>query len=77
MLVIDDLADSGITLEKSIEWLERSYGFYFSEPVKTGVLFYKSVSNFEPNYYVDYLDDSPWIHMPYEKYETISPADLR
>ena len=76
VLIIDDLADSGITLENSGEWLERSYGFYFSEPVKTGVLFYKSVSNFEPNHYVDYLDDSPWIHMPYEKYETIRPADL-
>ena len=76
VLIIDDLADSGITLEKSVEWLQRYYGFYFSEPVKTGVLFYKSVSNFVPNYYVDFLKDSPWIHMPYEKYESIRPNDL-
>ena len=76
VLIIDDLADSGITLEKSVEWLQSYYGFYFSEPVKTGVLFYKSVSNFVPNYYVDFLKDSPWIHMPYEKYESIRPNDL-
>jgi len=39
-------------------------------------LFYKSVSSFKPNYYVDYLEDSPWIHMPYEVYETMKPEEL-
>ena len=27
VLLVDDLADSGITLKKSIEWLEHFYGF--------------------------------------------------
>ena len=45
-------------------------------PIRTGVLFYKAVSSFKPNYYVDYLKDSPWIHMPYEKYEGIKVTDL-
>ena len=33
-------------------------------------------STFKPNYYIDYLDDSPWIHMPYEKYETMKPEEI-
>ena len=77
VLLVDDLADSGITLKKSIEWLEHFYGFYLDEPIRTAVLFYKAVSNFEPNYYVDYLKDSPWIHMPYEKYEELKVEDLK
>ena len=76
VLIVDDLADSGITLKKSIDWLNHTYGFYIDEPIRTGVLFYKSVSSFKPNYYVDYLEDSPWIHMPYEVYETMKPEEL-
>ena len=39
-------------------------------------IYYKSVSSYKPDYYVDYLEDSPWIHMPYEKYETLKPEDI-
>ena len=76
VLIVDDLADSGITLKKSIDWINHTYGYYIDEPIRTGVLFYKSVSSFKPNYYVDYLEDSPWIHMPYEVYETMKPEEL-
>ena len=76
VLLVDDLADSGITLKKSIDWLEHIYGFYLDEPIRTGVIYYKSVSAYKPNYYVDYLNDSPWIHFPYEKYEGLSVMDL-
>ena len=77
VLLVDDLADSGMTLKKSIEWLQHFYGFYLDEPVRTAVLFYKAVSSFKPNYYVDYLKDSPWIHMPYEAYEEMQIQDLK
>ena len=76
LILVDDLSDSGITLKKSIDWLEHFYGFYLDEPIRTAVLFHKAVSTFKPNYYVDFLEDSPWIHMPYEKYETMKPEDL-
>ena len=76
VLILDDLSDSGITLKKSLDWLNHTYCFYIDEPISTGVLFYKAVSAFKPDYYVDYLKDSPWIHMPYEKYETMKPEDL-
>ncbi|MDA1283899.1 MAG: phosphoribosyltransferase family protein [Proteobacteria bacterium] len=68
-ILVDDLADSGVTLHKSKKWLEHFYGFYFDEPMRTAVLFYKEVSTFQPDYYVDRYKDSPWIHMPFERYE--------
>ena len=77
VLLVDDLADSGITLKKSIDWLQHSYGFYLDEPVRSAVLFYKSVSKYKPDYYIDYLADSPWIYMPFEKYETMTIDDLK
>ena len=76
VLLVDDLADSGITLKKSIDWLQHFYGFYLDEPIITGVLFEKSVSSFKPDYRVDFLEDSPWIHMPFEKYEEMTVKDL-
>ena len=68
---------SGITLKKSIDWLEHIYGFYLDEPIRTAVIYYKSVSTYKPDYYIEYLENSPWIHFPYEKYEGISVQDLK
>ena len=76
ILLVDDLADSGMTLIKSIKWLEHFYGFYLDEKIKTAVLWHKSTSKFNPDYSVDYLDNSPWIHMPFEKYETTNIKDF-
>ena len=77
IIICINKSTTGITLKKSIEWLQHTYGFYIDEPIRTGVLFYKAVSTFKPNYYVDYLQDSPWIHMPYEKYEQLKVTDLK
>jgi uncharacterized protein len=75
VLVVDDLVDSGITLQRSLVWLERHYGFYIEE-IKTAVLWQKACSVFSPDYSVDYLADNPWIHQPFELYEQMQPADL-
>ncbi|QZZ20684.1 phosphoribosyltransferase [Leptothermofonsia sichuanensis E412] len=75
VLLVDDLVDSGVTLKKSIVWLDRKYGFYIEE-VRTAVLWYKDCSVITPDYYVDYLPHNPWIHQPFEPYEQMSPADL-
>ena len=75
VLLVDDLVDSGVTLKKSIVWLDRKYGFYVEE-VRTAVLWYKECSVIKPDYYVDYLSDNPWIHQPFEPYERMSPAEL-
>ncbi|MGP1387239.1 MAG: phosphoribosyltransferase [Thainema sp.] len=76
VLLVDDLVDSGITLQKSLVWLDRRYGFYVEE-VRTAVLWYKDCSVIEPDYYVDFLPNNPWIHQPFEPYEHMHPADLQ
>jgi uncharacterized protein len=75
VLLVDDLVDSGVTLQKTLGWLDRRYGFYVEE-VKSAVLWYKACSVVKPDYYVDHLVDNPWIHQPFEPYEQMTPADL-
>ena len=75
ILLVDDLVDSGISIKESINWLQDNYSQEIQE-VKTAVLWYKACSIFEPNYYVDYLTDNPWIHQPFEIYEQMNLADL-
>ena len=74
ILLVDDLVDSGVTLQKTLPWLDRKYGFYIEE-VRTAVIWYKASSVIKPDYYVDYLAHNPWIHQPFEKYETMKPED--
>ncbi|MEB3355203.1 MAG: phosphoribosyltransferase family protein [Synechococcales bacterium] len=75
VLLVDDLADSGVTLSRTVAWLHHHYGFYIDE-IRTAVLWYKGCSVIAPDYYVDYLPENPWIHQPFEKYEDMTPADL-
>lgn len=75
VLLVDDLADSGATLRRAVEWVKYHYGFYVEE-IRTGVLWYKASSTFQPDFYVDYLPDNPWIHQPFEPYEKITPEQL-
>jgi uncharacterized protein len=75
ILLVDDLVDSGVTLQKTLPWLDRKYGFYIEE-VRTAVLWYKACSVIQPNYYVKHLPENPWIHQPFEKYEQMNPDTL-
>lgn len=75
VLLVDDLVDSGTSLKKTYSWLDRKYGFYIEE-IRSAVLWYKACSVIAPDYYVDYLDNNPWIHQPFELYEQMDPADL-
>lgn len=75
VLLVDDLADSGSTLRRGIEWLKYHYGFYIDE-LRTAVIWHKAISTVTPDYCVDYLPDNPWIHQPFEPYEHVSPEQL-
>jgi hypothetical protein len=75
ILLVDDLVDSGATLKRTLTWLQLKYGFYIEE-VRTAVLWYKQHSVIEPDYYVKFFPDNPWIHQPFEKYEEIAPEEL-
>ncbi len=75
VLLVDDLVDSGISLRESIHWLTQHYSDDIEE-IRTAVLWYKDSSIITPDYYVDYLPDNPWIHQPFEVYESTTPAEL-
>ena len=74
LLLVDDLVDSGVTLARVIEHLRNRYPAL--REVRTAVLWYKAASTVQPDYYVQYLADSPWIHQPFEEYDTLRPYQL-
>ena len=77
VLLIDDLSDTGLTLNKSIEWL-RNYAptKNFIQEVKTACLWKKKSSKFEPDFCPIRLDSDPWIVQPTEHYEELSIEEL-
>ena len=77
VLLIDDLSDTGLTLNKSIEWL-KNYGptKNFINQVKTACLWKKKSSTFEPDFCPVRLDNDPWIVQPTEHYEELSIEDI-
>ena len=77
VLLIDDLSDTGLTLNKSIEWL-KNYGptkDYIKE-VKTACLWKKKSSTFEPDFCPIRLNSDPWIVQPTEHYEELSIEEI-
>jgi hypoxanthine phosphoribosyltransferase len=74
ILLVDDLVDSGITLDVVRRHLETTREGI--EDVRTAVLWYKAVSMIKPDYFVRYLPENPWIHQPHEGYDRMSPASL-
>ncbi len=75
VLLVDDLVDSGASLERSIRWLNHKYGFYIDE-IRSAVIWQKACSSAKPDYYAQYLTDNPWIHQPFEKYEQMNLDEL-
>ena len=74
LLLVDDLVDSGVTLTRVIDHLWQR--FRALAEIRTAVLWYKAVSQFKPDYYVRSLADSPWIHQPFEEYDSLRPHQL-
>ncbi|MEI6329595.1 MAG: phosphoribosyltransferase [Pseudanabaena sp. ELA645] len=76
ILLVDDLVDSGVTLDQILQWLKQHQEYEITE-VRSAVLWFKACSVAKPDYYVDFLPDNPWIHQPFEKYEKLQPQDLQ
>ena len=77
VLLIDDLSDTGLTLNKSIEWLKNYAPTKdFIQEVKTACLWKKRSSTFEPDFCSIRLDSDPWIVQPTEHYEELSIEEI-
>ena len=73
VLLVDDLADSGVTLRAVVE---RLRGTPAITELRSAVIWTKGCSSYTPDYYVELLPSSPWIHQPFESYDSMSPDQL-
>ncbi|MBD7962200.1 MAG: phosphoribosyltransferase [Comamonas sp.] len=74
VLLVDDLADTGVTLNAVVKMLKENY-----QPItemRTAVIWTKGVSTFKSDYSVEDLPTNPWIHQPFEGYDNLSPEKL-
>ena len=74
VLLVDDLVDTGHTLLQVRQYVRQQCSAITE--VRTAVLWCKAVSQYTPDYYVQYLPTSPWIHQPFEKYDRLRPHQL-
>ena len=78
ILLCDDLSDTGITLNKSVDWLRKYEPIKGKiEDIKTATLWKKKKSTFEPDFCAVRLKDNPWIVQPFEHYEEIRIEDIK
>ena len=73
VLLVDDLADSGVTLRAVVD---RLRGRPAIAELRTAVIWVKGVSSYVPEYFVETLPTSPWIHQPFEEYDELRPEAL-
>jgi len=74
LLLVDDLVDSGVTLSRVVAHLKERYRTVTE--VRTAVIWYKACSIVAPDFYVEHLPTSPWIHQPFEVYDAMGPQKL-
>ncbi|GAA0753724.1 phosphoribosyltransferase [Ideonella azotifigens] len=73
VLLVDDLSDSGETLKAVVD---RLRGLPQIQELRSAVIWTKAVSSYMPDYYVEMLATSPWIHQPFEEYDSLRPEGL-
>ena len=74
VLLVDDLADSGHTLQAVVSMLRERYAPITE--LRSAVIWTKGVSAFQPDYSVEYLPTNPWIHQPFEVYDRMHIEDV-
>jgi len=74
ILLVDDLVDSGVTFAKVCEHLLQAFPLIAT--LKTAVLWQKASSTVKPDYVVIVLATNPWIHQPFEHYDTVKLPEL-
>ncbi len=78
ILLCDDLSDTGITFNKSIDWLKKYEPIKDKiEDIKTATLFKKKKSTFEPDFCAKKLAGNPWIVQPFEIYEELRIEEIK
>ncbi|MDP9109794.1 MAG: phosphoribosyltransferase [Pseudomonadota bacterium] len=74
VLLLDDLVDSGVTLQKVQQHL--SAHFPAVTEVRTAVIWCTACSAIQPDFFLEYLPSNPWIHQPFEEYDGLRAHQL-
>lgn len=74
VLMVDDMVDTGTTFNRVRDHLLSQ--FPAITELKTAVLWWKGHSKATPDYFVEQLPTNPWIHQPFEDYDSIRPHQL-
>ena len=74
ILLVDDLVDSGMTLQQVQRYLAQSHAAVTE--IRTAVIWYKQCSVLRPDFFLHHLPENPWIHQPFEQYDDLRPEQL-
>ena len=74
VLLVDDLTDSGQTLHAVTDMLRERHPAITE--LRTAVIWTKGISTFRADYSVEDLPTNPWIHQPFEGYDSLTPDKL-
>ena len=74
LLLVDDLADTGATIERVRAHLRERYPAITE--IRTAVLWVKDGARVDPEYAVVRLPDRPWIRQPFEIYDDMRPEEV-
>jgi hypoxanthine phosphoribosyltransferase len=74
VLLVDDMVDTGLTFARVCEHLREQFSA-ISE-LRNAVLWWKGHARVTPDYYVEKLVTNPWIHQPFEDYDSLRPHQL-
>lgn len=75
VLVVDDLDEWGVTLERTVQAVQSGELGYTAKEVRSGCLIHKETSRFQPDYYAIRMRINPrdpdgecdWVEQPFEK----------
>ena len=74
VLLVDDLADTGHTLHAVVDMLRQRYSPITD--LRSAVVWTKGISTFQADYCAEHLPTNPWIHQPFEAYDSLRPESL-
>lgn len=74
VLLVDDMVDTGQTFQRVHDHLQKQFAGITE--LRSAVLWCKWHSQVAPDYYVDKLPTNPWIHQPFEDYDSLRPHQL-
>lgn len=75
VLLVDDMVDTGLTFNRVNAHLRQQ--FPAITEMRSAVLWWKGHAQATPDYHMSHLPSNPWIHQPFEDYDSLRPHQLQ